>query len=201
MSDAPPDIVLASQSPRRAQLLDALGLRFEIAPADIDETPLPDEDPIACALRLARAKASAISVMRPDAIVIGADTVVVIDGLALGKPRDDADAVGMLLRLQGRTHTVATGIAVAGPGGSAAEAVERTEVRFRTFGSRTAERYVATGEAWDKAGAYGIQDAGSALVEGITGDFFAVMGLPVTRLVALLEAIGWRYDFEGLERA
>jgi septum formation protein len=201
MSDEAPNIVLASQSPRRAQLLDALGLRFDIAPADIDESLHADEDPVAYALRLARGKAAAVAAVRPDAIVIGADTVVVIDGIALGKPRDDADAVDMLLRLQGRTHTVATGLAIVGPGGATAAAVERTEVRFRPFGRRTAERYVATGEPKDKAGAYGIQDAGSALVEGITGDFFTVMGLPVARLVALLEAIGWRYDFDGLERA
>lgn len=195
-----PPLVLASQSPRRAQLLGMLGLTFEVAPADVDETLLPDEAPAAHAERLARAKALAVAALRPDALVIGSDTVVVVDGDVLGKPRDMADAVRMLMRLQDRTHVVQTGIAVAYEREHAISSVESVAVSFRAFDERTAAAYVETGEPLDKAGAYGIQGYGSTLVERIEGDYFAVMGLPIVRLVRLLDQLGWRYDFDGLQR-
>lgn len=195
-----PRLVLASQSPRRVQLLAMLGLEFEVAPADIDETRLPDEAPAVHAERLARAKALAAAARRTDALVIGSDTVVVIDGDVLGKPRDMADAVRMLMRLQDRTHVVQTGIAVAYDGAHAISSVESVSVAFRAFDERMAAAYVETGEPLDKAGAYGIQGFGSTLVERIEGDYFAVMGLPIVRLVRLLEQLGWRYDFDGLQR-
>ncbi len=192
-----PPLVLASRSPRRAQLLNMLGLRFEAVPADIDETFRAGEEPGAHAERLAREKAAAIAAGRPTAVVVGSDTVVVVEDDVLGKPRDADEAVDMLLRLQGREHTVATGVAVA-QNGALLSAVERVRVRFRPFDRETAAAYVATGEPADKAGAYGIQGFGGALVERIDGDFFAVMGLPVCRLIGLLSELGLRYDFRGL---
>src|SRR5690625_489500 len=176
-----------------------LGLEFEIISAEIDETPLDDEPPGIFAERMAREKAMAIAEERPDAIVIGSDTLVVIDGRVLGKPRDPEEAVGMLLALQGYEHQVETGIAVVAPGGEIVSSVEGVRVKFRSFGRKMAEEYVATGEPLDKAGAYGIQGYGAALVEMIEGDYFAVMGLPISRLVSLLRAQGWHYNFHGLE--
>jgi septum formation protein len=196
--------VLASASPLRAELLRMLGVTLETIPADIDETWSIGEEPGAHAERLAREKALAIGARFEDApsasdvIVVGSDTVVVVDGDVLGKPRDEADAVAMLLRLQGRDHEVATGIAVARVGSQTHSAVERVRVRFRTFDEATARAYVATGEPMDKAGAYGIQGVGSTLVEGIDGDYFAVMGLPIVRTLALLRQAGLCYDFRGL---
>ena len=173
-----------------------LGLDIETAPADIDETYLPGEEPGAHAERLAREKAAAMAGRYPEAIVIGSDTVVAIDGHVLGKPEDHEDAIRMLMQLQGREHEVATGVAV--HAGRLYSAVERVAVRFRRFDEATAAAYAATGEPLDKAGAYGIQGVGSTLVDGITGDYFAVMGLPIARTVALLEEAGFRYDFRGL---
>ena len=195
---AQPRLVLASQSPRRAELLRMLGLRFEVAPADIDETYLAGEEPGAHAERLAREKAQVVAAAAPDAIVVGSDTVVVLDGVVLGKPRDTEDAVRMLLALQGRTHEVATGAALVAAG-ETHSVVERVRVHFRGFDERTARAYAATGEPLDKAGAYGIQGFGATLVDRIEGDFFAVMGFPIARFMDLLEAHGWRYDFRGLE--
>lgn len=193
-----PPLVLASQSPRRAELIGRLGLAFETLPADIDETYLPGEQPEAHAERLAREKALVIAERRPEALVVGSDTIVVIDGDVLGKPRDRAEAVAMLRRLSGREHHVCTGIAVA-HGGRVESGLERVRVLFRELDERTCEEYVATGEPMDKAGAYGIQGFGSAIVEAIEGDFFAVMGLPVVRMLRLIERFGWRYGFGKLE--
>ena len=192
-----PRIILASQSPRRAQLLEALGLSFETVPADIDETYLPGEDPVAHAERLAREKTDAIHRSHPDAVVIGSDTVVIVDGEVLGKPADAADAVLMLMRLQGREHEVATGVAVAA-NGVLRSAVERVAVRMRRFDEADAAAYAATGEPLDKAGAYGIQGRGATLVEGITGDYYAVMGLPICTLIRLLQEAGLHYNFRGV---
>jgi septum formation protein len=194
----PPPLVLASQSPRRAELIGRLGLTFETLPADLDESYLSGETPPQHAERLSREKALAIAAGRPEALVVGSDTIVVIDGEVLGKPRDRAHAIEMLTRLSGREHEVCTGVAVA-HGGRVESALERVRVRFRTLDARACEEYVATGEPMDKAGAYGIQGFGSALVEGIEGDYFAVMGLPVVRMLELLERFGWRYGFGVLE--
>lgn len=196
----PPPLVLASQSPRRAELIGRLGLEFETVPADIDESYLHGETPPQHAERLAREKALKIAADRAGALVIGSDTIVVIDGEVLGKPRDTAHAVEMLTRLSGREHEVCTGVAVAHKG-RVESALERVRVRFRPLDARAAEAYVATGEPMDKAGAYGIQGYGSALVQGIDGDYFSVMGLPVVRMLELIERFGWRYDFGALQRA
>jgi septum formation protein len=121
----------------------------------------------------------------------------VVDGDVLGKPAGVDDAVRMVLRLQGREHLVATGVAVA-QGAAVRSAVERVRVHFRAFDEATARDYVATGEPLDKAGGYGIQGYGATLVDRIEGDYFAVMGMPIARLMQLLEDMGWRYDFRGL---
>ncbi len=199
MSAVPP-IVLASQSPRRAQLLQQLGLHFEVQPADVDESYQQGETARAHVERLAREKARAIASRRPDALVIGSDTVVVLDGLVLGKPKSRNEAVDMLMQLQGRSHRVETGIAIASPGAVLLSDAETVHVYFRSFDRELAEAYVDTGEPLDKAGAYGIQGQGAALVERIEGNYFAVMGLPIGRLLILLRAAGWRYNFRGLER-
>jgi septum formation protein len=192
-----PRLVLASASPRRAQLLRMLGLEIETVPADVDETWRAGEEPGAHAQRLAGEKALAIAARHPDAVIIGSDTVVAVDGDVLGKPRDAADAVHMLQRLRGREHEVATGIAVWR--GELHSGVERVRVRFRAYDEATARAYAATGEGMDKAGAYGIQGFGATLVEGIAGDYFAVMGLPIVRTMQLLERAGLCYDFRGLK--
>ena len=190
-------LILASQSPRRAQLLQMLGLSFDAMPADIDETWLPSEEPVAHAERLAREKTIAIAAREPHAAIIGSDTVVIVDGDLLGKPRDDDEAVAMLMRLQGREHIVATGIAVFHEK-QLRSGVERVGVRFREFDERTARQYVATREPMDKAGAYGIQGYGATLVEAVHGDYFAVMGLPICRMILLLRDAGLHYDFREL---
>jgi septum formation protein len=195
-----PPLVLASRSPRRAELLERLGLRFEVLPAEIDESYVDHEMPADHAERLAREKAFVIAQRRPEALVVGSDTIVVLGSDVLGKPRDERDAVGMLQRLSGRDHQVFTGVAVAN-GGRVESDLERVSVRFRRLSQRECEEYVATGEPMDKAGAYGIQGFGSALVERIDGDYFAVMGLPVVRTLELIARFGWRYAFGGLEAA
>jgi len=199
MSVTPP-IVLASQSPRRAHLMRMLGFEFEVVPADIDETYRSGESGAQHAERLAKEKADAIASARPDAIVIGSDTVVVLDERVLGKPASQAEAVAMLMGLQGRTHQVATGIAVAVPGHGLAHGIEVVEVKFRSYDEAKAAEYVATGEPMDKAGAYGIQGFGAALVQWVRGDYFAVMGLPIQRMLQMLEELGWHYEFKGLRR-
>jgi septum formation protein len=199
MNTVPP-LVLASQSPRRSQLLEMLGLRFEVLPAAVDETYRKGENAKAHAERLAREKAMKVAALRPDALVIGSDTVVVLERSVLGKPSSPEQAVDMLLQLQGRAHRVETAIAIASPDQLLLSGVETVKVRFRPFDRAYAEAYVATNEPMDKAGAYGIQGFGSAIVERIDGDFFAVMGLPVGRMLALLRAAGWQYDFQGLQR-
>lgn len=194
---APPPLVLASRSPRRAALLRMLGLDFDIVSADVDESLRPGEAPPIAAERLAQEKAGQGAARRPDALVVGCDTIVVFRGEVLGKPRDAAEAVDMLMRLQGDEHNVETGIAIVAPDGRLVSSVEGVRVRFRPFERRVAEEYVATGEPMDKAGAYGIQGFGATLVEMIDGDFFAVMGLPVARMMSLFRALGWRYNFRG----
>jgi septum formation protein len=187
-------VILASQSPRRRELLALIGVRHEVRPADIDESQLPDEPPVPHCERLAREKAHKLAVQHPDAVVVAADTIVVLDGELLGKPTDAADALRTLTRLAGRTHTVHTAIAVARDGRTVS-AVESVAVTFRVMSPEEIAGYVATGEPMDKAGAYGIQGYGATIVERIEGDYFSVMGLGLRRLVALLERVGLRYDF------
>jgi len=190
-----PVLVLASGSPRRRQLLEMLGLEVEVRPPHIPEIRAPGESPRAYVERLAREKAASV----PGELVLGADTTVVVDGEVLEKPADAADALRMLHRLQGRTHQVLTAIALKTPRGILG-ATDVTAVAFRAADDDLLRAYVATGEPMDKAGAYGIQGYGAALVERIDGDFFSVMGLPVRRVLQLLEQAGYRYRF-GRERA
>ena len=190
----PQRIVLASQSPRRRELLSLIGIPHEVRPADLDESLLPGESPTEHAERLARSKAETIAAREPRAVVIGSDTIVVLDGDVLGKPRDTAEASAMLRRLSGRTHTVHTAVAVARDGRTVSD-VESVEVTFRPLDDTQIEAYIATGEPMDKAGAYGIQGYGAVIVERVHGDYFAVMGLALGRLVSLLEAVGVSYRF------
>jgi len=187
-------VVLASASPRRRQLLNLIGIAHEVRPANIDETMRQREAPRRHAERLAREKATAIAARDPDLITIGADTVVVVNRKVLGKPRDEAEAVQMLTQLSGRQHTVITAIAVA-RGRKLRSSIEEVQVKFRRLRDDEIEAYVATGEPMDKAGAYGIQGYGATIVERIEGDYFAVMGLPLARLTALMRDLGVRYRF------
>ncbi len=187
-----PTLVLASASPRRRQLLEMLHLPILVMPADVQEIPLPREAPAAYSRRLARDKAGAV----PGQLILGADTIVVLDGEILEKPADVEHAVAMLLRLQGRSHTVITSICLIA-NGLALEAADETTVTFRPATEEYLRAYVATGEPMDKAGSYGIQGWGAALVERIEGDFFSVMGLPVRLVLELLEEAGYGYRFES----
>ncbi len=192
-----PRVTLASSSPRRHELLDLVGIAHEVHPADIDETYRDGEEAAPHAERLAREKGTTIAARYPDAIVISADTIVVIDGLVLGKPRDEADAARMLSMLGGQTHVVLTAVAVS-YNGQMRSAVESVRVTFRTLDRERIGAYIATAEPMDKAGAYGIQGFGATLVERVDGDYFAVMGLPLARMVDLLQEVGVRYEFGTL---
>jgi len=192
-----PRVILASQSPRRRELLTLVGVAHEVRPADIDETLLPGERPRDHAERLARGKATAIA-FEDDAVTIGSDTIVVVDGDVLGKPRDRSHAVEMLRRLSGREHIVMTGVAVRWRG-RVVSGVEEVGVQFRELSDDDVNRYIDTGEPMDKAGAYGIQGFGATIVARVDGDYFAVMGLALGRLIQLCREIGLRYDFGPLE--
>lgn len=194
---SPCHVVLASGSPRRRELLNLIGITHEVRPASIDETMRPREAPRRHAERLAREKASAIALRDPDLITIGADTVVVVNRKVLGKPADAADAARMLGMLSGREHTVITAVAVS-RGRKLRSAIEEVHVRFRRLRDDEIEAYIATGEPMDKAGAYGIQGFGATIVERIEGDYFAVMGLPLVRLVGLMREVGVTYRFGEL---
>lgn len=162
------------------------GYEFTVEPADIDETPLPDEPAVDYVERLARSKAEHVSDRYPDGRVLGADTIVTIDGELLGKPADSVDAVAMLERLSGRVHEVLTGVAVAVAGTTKRSAVEVSRVWFRTLERAEIETYVATGEPLDKAGAYAIQGLGGALVDRTDGDWNNIVGLPMHVVAHLL---------------
>jgi septum formation protein len=190
-----PQVVLASASPRRRELLRLVGIEHTVIPPDIDEAHPPGEAPAVYAERLAREKAGAID--RDDVVVIGSDTIVVVDGDVLGKPSDPEQAVAMLRRLSGRAHVVMTGVAVAWRG-RMSSGVEEVSVTFRALSDDEIRRYVETGEPMDKAGAYGIQGFGATIVDRVDGDYFAVMGLPLNRLVRLCRALGLGYDFGPL---
>ncbi len=191
-------VVLASSSPRRRELLRLVGIEHEIFPSNLDETMHPGETPRGHAERLARGKAAAVAERCPDAIVIAADTIVVVDSEVLGKPVDASDAARMLGMLSGREHTVITAVAVSLES-EVRSGIEEVRVRFRRLLDSEIEAYIATGEPMDKAGAYGIQGFGATIVERVEGDYFAVMGLSLVRLVALLREIGVAYRFGALE--
>ena len=187
-------IVLASQSPRRQELLRNIGItEFDIRVPEADETYPEGLSPQEIVAYISRVKAEAAAALcAEDEIVITADTMVFLDDKRLGKPTDEADALEMLTALQGRHHTVCTGVTVRQGQRSITE-VETTEVYFRSAGREELLGYIATGEPMDKAGAYGIQGKGSLLVEKIHGDYFNVMGLPVLRLSRMLGQFGVRF--------
>lgn len=189
-----PRVVLASGSPRRRDLLTLIGIPHEVHPANVDETYFTGEQPREHAERLARAKAEKVSALENEALVIGADTIVVVDEAVLGKPQTEPDAARMLALLSGRTHVVMTAVA-ASYRGRVLSSVEAVRVTFRDLTGEEIDSYIATGEPMDKAGAYGIQGYGATIVRGVDGDFFAVMGLPLVRLVELMNELGLRYDF------
>jgi septum formation protein len=195
-----PSVVLASSSPRRRELLTLIGIPHRVMPADIDETVRPGELPRAHAERLAREKASVIASREPDAIIIAADTIVVVDGDILGKPDDEAVAAAMLRRLAGRTHVVLTAVAVA-RGDRLVSGVESVDVTFRPMSDADITGYIATREPMDKAGAYGIQGFGATIVERVDGDYFAVMGLALGLMVKLLARVDLAYRFGPIREA
>lgn len=186
--------ILASGSPRRRQLLEMLGLRFRVVPPNVDERREPSELPELYVTRLAQDKARVVAARERGAIVLAADTTVVLRGEIFEKPRAPAEAEEMLSRLEGRTHQVMTAVAVARDG-QIEHALDVTEVTFRPLSGDQIAAYVATGEPMDKAGAYAIQGKGAALVEGIRGDFFGVMGLPLRLALDLLGRFGVPYRF------
>ena len=182
---------MASASPRRAQLLRDAGYAFDVAPADIDEQRFDEEMPKDYVARLAQAKAEAVVPRFPGRIIIGADTVVVIDGFVLGKPRDRVDAVAMVGRLAGRCHEVLTGVTVTN-GVRSIHGVEITKVTFTPLDLAAINSYIRTGESDDKAGAYAIQGVGSRFVERVNGSYTNVVGLPIP----LVHRIIAKFDFE-----
>nr|WP_221276897.1 Maf family protein [Deinobacterium chartae] len=178
---------MASGSPRRRELLGRIGVRFEVLTAHTSEDT-EQRDPAQAVQELALHKARAVRELRPEGRIIAADTVVTVDGDILGKPRDASENLEMLRRLAGREHVVYTGVAVLA-GAREISGFEATAVRFRPLSEAELRWYAATGEGLDKAGGYGIQERGMLLVEGITGDYFNVMGLPMVRLLALCRAL------------
>ena len=179
-------IVLASASPRRAELLRAAGIDFEVAAANVDETLLPDETPREHVTRLAEAKARAVHARDGGRIVLGADTVVVVDTRILGKPVDEADAKRMLTLLSARTHEVLTAVSVFHPGEIVDTRVEATTVEFAPLSDADIEWYVGTGEPLDKAGTYAVQGLASRFIPRIEGSSSNVVGLPVALVYQML---------------
>jgi septum formation protein len=190
-------LILASASPRRKELLENIGLDFEICPADIDESVLPGEDAAAYPLRIAMKKALAVAENKKDAIVIAADTVVIVDDDILGKPKCVEEAKAMLQRLSGREHIVITGIGLVDTSSKRTlSCAEQTIVYFHPLREEEIDAYLVTSEPMDKAGAYGIQGYGGLLVRKIEGDYFNVMGLPLSRLYRLLQ----NFDVDMLKK-
>lgn len=192
-------MILASQSPRRIELMREAGYDIRVIPADIDETPFDGEAPLTLVERLARAKAAAVAAehAEPNELTVAADTIVTFDGKILGKPATEDEARTMLRELSGRTHQVATGVCIVKAGDTAAphaaeslSFVDVTDVTFYELTEEQIERYVASGEPMDKAGAYGIQGRGCVLVEGIDGNYHNVVGLPTCLLAGMLRQVG-----------
>jgi len=182
-------LILASSSPRRQELLRLITPHFTVLAADFDERALSAPTPRALVEKLATGKAQAVAASHPDAVIIGCDTVVDLDGAVLGKPASPAEAKAMLRALSGRWHYAHTGVCVL-QNGTAHNFVETTKVFFATLTDDEIDTYLATGEAYDKAGGYGIQGAAAKFVTHIDGCFFNVMGLPVARLYAQLQTLG-----------
>jgi len=182
-------LTLASASPRRAELLRAAGIEFDVLPVDIDERFLPNERPEKAVARLAEAKAAAAAAGRPNDVVLGADTTVVVRERALAKPVDAEEAMRMLRLLSGRTHEVLTGVCLSHQGRRLAR-VESTRVRMAEMGESEIAWYVASGEPFDKAGGYAVQGLASRFVEAIEGSYSNVVGLPISSVYALLKELG-----------
>lgn len=186
-------LILASASPRRAEILRDAGIAFTVLSSAVDETPYSNESPIDLVQRLANAKADLVAARAVGpAIVIAADTIVVLDGHILGKPRSSDDAHNMLSKLSGRTHSVITGVAMVRlPDAERRQFVESTLVHFAPLSSEEISRYLATAEPHDKAGAYGIQGRAGRYIPRIEGCYFNVVGLPLSRLLTSLHELGW----------
>lgn len=185
-------IILASASPRRAEILKQIGLSFKIMASDLDEN-LSEQSfsPPELVMDLALKKARQVAPVVNEGLIIGADTVVVINDEILGKPAGSAEAAMMLAKLNGKVHSVFTGIALVEiPGGKNLVGCAETKVKFRTLNTAEINAYVATGESLDKAGAYGIQGKGAVLVETITGCYFNIVGLPIAKLLEMLREFG-----------
>jgi septum formation protein len=189
-------LVLASASPRRQELLRCAGIPFDVQPAHIAEDPLPGEGAKDCAERLAREKALAVAGQRPQDCVLGADTVVVVDGQLLGKPSDTADAARMLRMLSGRAHEVITGVCLVA-GGRCSVISETTRVTMSEISEKEITDYVASGEPMDKAGAYAIQGIASRWIPRIEGDYSNVVGLPVAVVFRMLREISFQSSSYG----
>lgn len=186
-------IILASTSPRRLMLLRQIGIEPVVVPSHVPEDVRKGETPENAALRLAREKALEVSGQFREGLVIGADTVVVIDGEQLGKPKDKDDARRMLRLISGKTHTVVTGLAVIDAGSSEVRSkLVGTRVRFKPISDEEIEAYISTGDPMDKAGAYGIQGRAAAFVEGIEGCYSNVVGLPLSEMMDILKSFGVR---------
>jgi septum formation protein len=179
-------LILASASPRRRDLLAARGIRFEVVPSTVEETPRPGEPPEAFAQRLAREKASDVARQRPGTCVLAADTVVIVGPSLFGKPTDRADARRMLRALSGRTHRVLTAVALVDGDGDIAETAVESEVEFRALTAGEIEAYLDSDEPFDKAGAYAIQGEAQKFVTGVRGSYSNVIGLPMDEVLELL---------------
>lgn len=186
-----PSLVLASASPRRRELLGLLGIPFIIDASGADETPPAGVSPEDVAELLALAKAREVAARHPGAFVLGADTVVTVDGLIFGKPRDVTDGTRLLRLLRGRPHRVPTGVALLVPDGTARSLVETATVTMHPYTDLAISAYLATDEPYDKAGAYAVQGAGGALVAAVKGCYTTVVGLPLCRVVLLLRDAGF----------
>jgi len=184
-------LTLASSSPRRRELLQTLGIPFTIQTSDVDETTAPDLSPSDVVEELAVRKARAVASTQKEGVVLGSDTIVVLEEQILGKPADEADAFRMLTMLQGREHTVYSGVALIDAASGRVEVSHsRTQVRIRPLTQAEIESYIATREPMDKAGSYAIQGIGATIVEGIMGDYFTVVGLPLSLTAQMLSRFG-----------
>jgi septum formation protein len=187
-----PRLILASGSPRRQELLRDAGIEFEVFPANIREDLNPGERPLNYALRMAREKALKVAAEFPNAYVLGADTIVVLDDQVLAKPLDNHDAERMLAMLSNREHQVTTGVSVVAPGGQAETQSCTTAVRFRKLGEDEISKYIATGEPLDKAGGYAIQGGAAPWVVRLEGDYSNVVGLPMPLVGKMLKECGFQ---------
>ena len=192
-------LLLASASPRRREILENLGFEFEILPADVDESEVPWNDPVASAKLLAEIKGVEVQVKRPRKTVIAADTIVLCEGEVMGKPAENEEAAEMLGKLSGRMHEVVTGLALLAPPNIRMIEAESTKVFFRGLTPSEITRYINTREPFDKAGAYAIQGFASAFIDRIEGDYFNVVGLPVARLFNMFHML--ESELEARERS